>query len=121
VTGGRPARGHLRADAAVDTLGALLDALRAAMVAGDLPALEDVRARIQGVLSDPAWRRDAACGADPARLREALALAGVGAGLAARGESHAARALATLAPAPSLYTASGALGARGGGSRGVAA
>ncbi len=121
MTAGRPDRGAVRADAAVEAIGALLDALRAAMVAGDLPALEDLRARIQGVLSDPSWRRDAACGADPTRLRAALALTGVGAGLAARGESHAARALAALAPTPSLYTASGALGARGGASRGVAA
>ncbi len=114
-------RGAARADAAADALAELLGAMRAAMVAGDLPALEALRARTQAVLADPAWRRDLSDGADPGRLRAVRALAGVGAALAARGESHAARALAALAPSPSLYTASGALGARSGATRGVSA
>jgi DNA-binding GntR family transcriptional regulator len=109
------------AEKAIGTLEALLETQRRAMIAGDVPALGDASARIHALLSDPAWRRDAARSRDPLRVRTALKTAAVNAGLAARGEAHAARALSALDAAPSLYTASGALGAQGGRPRGVSA
>jgi hypothetical protein len=109
------------AEKAVGALEALLDAQRRAMVAGDVPALDDASTRIHALLSDPAWRRDAARSRDPMRVRAALKTAAVNAGLAARGEAQAARALSALGAAPDLYTASGALGGRGGRSRGISA
>ncbi len=123
MTAGRPDPVTGSADAAVDSLGARLDALRAAMIAGDVPAIEEARARLQALLSDPAWRQDASRGTAPARLEAALRRIAVDAALAARGEAYSARALAALAPSPSpsLYTSSGALGARGGPSRAVSA
>jgi hypothetical protein len=119
----RPARAPSAAAAqkAVDALEALLDAQRRAMVAGDVRALDASSARIHALLSDPAWRREAARSRDPVRVRTALKTAAVNAGLAARGEAHAARALSALGATPALYTASGALGARGARSRGVTA
>lgn len=106
---------------AIGALEALLETQRRAMIAGDLAALGDTSARIHALLSDPAWRRDAARSRDPVRVRTALKTAAVNAGLAARGEAHAARALSALGTAPSLYTASGALGAQSGRQRGVSA
>ena len=109
------------AERAIGTLEALLETQRAALVSGDVAALADVHARIHALLSDPAWKRDAARGRSPRRVREALRTAALNAGLAARGEAQAARALASLGQAPSVYTARGALGAGGASSRGLSA
>ena len=113
--------GRAAADAAIESIAALLDELRDAMVLGDVATLEQARTRLQALMSDPAWRDDAGQAPDPARLRAAPGAAAVGAGLAARGEAQAARALAALAVTPALYTAAGGLGARGATSRGVSA
>ena len=110
-----PAAGG-RALAALETL---LEAQRRAMSAGDLAAMQTAHASIHGLLSDPAWRRDAARSGARTRVQAALKSAAINAGLAARGEAHAARALAALGQSPSLYTASGALGAKNGPSRGL--
>ena len=120
MSGARPVRapGPVAAEKAIGALEALLAAQRRALVAGDVPALSDLNARIHAMLSDPSWRRDAARSRTPARVRDALRTAALNAGLAARGEAQAARALSTLGPAPSLYTAAGTLGARGGPARG---
>jgi hypothetical protein len=99
----------------------LLEVQRHAMSAGDLAAMQTAHAGIHGLLSDPAWRRDAARSGAPVRVQDALKSAAINAGLAARGEAHAARALAALGQSPSLYTASGALGAKSGPSRGLSA
>jgi len=107
-----------RALAALETL---LEAQRRAMSAGDLAAMQTAHAGIHGLLSDPAWRRDAARSGAPIRVQAALKSAAINAGLAARGEAHAARALAALGQSPSLYTATGALGAKSGSSRGLSA
>jgi hypothetical protein len=107
-----------RALAALETL---LEAQRSAMSAGDLAALQDAHTGIHGLLSNPAWRRDAARGPSQIRVQAALKAAAINAGLAARGEAHAARALAALGESPALYTASGALGAKNGPSRGLSA
>jgi hypothetical protein len=109
------------AEKAIGALEALLETQRRAMIAGDVPALGDASMRIHALLSDPAWRRDAARSRGAVRVRTALETAAVNAGLAARGEAQAARALSALGAAPSLYTSSGALGAQGGRSRGVSA
>ena len=98
---------------AIGALEALLGEQRAAMVAGDVAALGSVHARIHALLSDAAWRGDAACGRSPMRVRAALKAAAINAGLAARGEAQAARSLSAMGAAPALYTASGALGAQG--------
>jgi hypothetical protein len=108
-------------DGAIDAVATLLDALRRAMIAGDLPAMEASRTRLHGLLAEPASRRGVAPLASAARLGGVLASASVAAGVAARGEAQAARALQALTPSPSLYTASGALGARGGAARGRSA
>jgi hypothetical protein len=100
-----PAAGE-RALGALETL---LAAQRRALVAGDLPELEQSHVRIHAMLSDPAWRQDAARARSPARLRAAMTSAAVNAGLAARGEARAARALSALGATPGLYTASGGL------------
>ena len=73
--------------------------------------MQTAHAGIHGLLSDPAWRRDAARSGARTRVQAALKSAAINAGLAARGEAHAARALAALGQSPSLYTATGALGA----------
>ncbi|MFN7645176.1 MAG: hypothetical protein ACK5PW_19175 [Burkholderiales bacterium] len=112
----QPTTAGERALAALETL---LEAQRSAMSAGDLAAMQDAHAGIHGLLSNPAWRRDAALGPSQIRVRAALKAAAINAGLAARGEAHAARALAALGERPSLYTASGALGAKNGPSRGL--
>jgi hypothetical protein len=94
---------------ALVALEALLAAQRNAMTAGDLAALEQSHTRIHALLSDPDWRHDAARVRSPVRLRTALKSAAINAGLAARGEAHAARALSALGAAPGLYTPSGGL------------
>jgi hypothetical protein len=104
----------------------LLATQRQALAAGDLTALEQAHARIHAMLSDPGWRRDAARTRSTTRLRTALKRAALNAGLAARGEAHAARALSSLGVSPGLYNASGGLAAgvppaHGGSSRGVSA
>lgn len=109
------------ADRAIEALERLLDDQRAALVAGDVPTLEAVHARIHALLSDPDWKRAAARASSPRRVRDALRAAALNAGLAARGEAQAARALAAIGQAPSVYTAKGALGARNGPSRGLSA
>lgn len=115
------APGRADGDTAIERLETLLGGLRAAMVDGDVAALEASRAGMQALLSDAAWRRAVAREVGPARLRELLRHVTVDAGLAARGEAYAARALSALTRAPSLYTASGALGTRSGASRAVSA
>ncbi|RPH42864.1 MAG: hypothetical protein EHM87_15570 [Burkholderiales bacterium] len=107
-----------RAIAALETL---LEAQRSAISAGDVAAMQTAHADIHGLLSNPSWRRDAARGPSQARVRAALQSAAINAGLAARGEAHAARALAAIGGTTSLYTASGALGARSGATRGLSA
>jgi hypothetical protein len=102
----------------------LLDAHRDALAAGDPAAIEQASRQLQSLLSDADWRRAVARSAAPSRLRAALASAAINAALAARGDSHAARSLAALGLAPSLYTATGGLGGtsgRGASARGVSA
>jgi hypothetical protein len=99
---------------------------RNAMASGDLPALEQVNAGIHALLADPDWRRDAARTRTGPRLRTALKSAAINAGLAARGEAHAARALSALGATPALYTATGSIAGSGfppagGPSRGLSA
>jgi hypothetical protein len=113
-----PATASERALAALEIL---LEAQRAAMSAGDTGAMQTAQEGIHGLLSNPAWRRDAALGRSQQRVRAALQSAAINAGLAARGEAHAARALTALGGSLSLYTATGALGAQNGASRGLAA
>jgi hypothetical protein len=110
-------------DRAIGALEALLAVQRQAMAAGDLPALEQSHARIHAMLSDAGWRRDAARTRSTTRLRTALKAAALNAGLAARGEAHAARTLSALGVSPGLYGARGsfAAGAPGGPSRGLSA
>lgn len=117
--GGAP--GRVGGGAAIEQLESLLDGLRAAMVAGDVAAMEDSRARMQALLSDAAFRKAVAREAGADSLRALLQHAAVDAGLAARGEAYAARGLSVLTRSSSLYTASGSLGTRSGASRGVAA
>ncbi len=97
---------------ALDALQAAIAEQRDAMVAGDLPAIERASARLAALLADRAWRQDAALSAPPARrrLRAALLAASVNAGVAARGDAHAARTLAAMGVSPGLYTASGGWG-----------
>lgn len=109
------------AERAIGALEALLAAQRAALVAGDVGALSATHSRINTLLSDPAWRRDVARGRSPQRVRAALRAAALNAGLAARGEAQAARALAAIGHVPSVYTARGALDAGAGRSRGRSA
>jgi hypothetical protein len=106
---------------AIEALERLLDAQRAALVDGDVTVLEAIHERIHALLSDPVWKHAAARDRSPHRVRRALRAAALNAGLAARGEAQAARALAAMGLAPSLYTSKGALGARGGPSRGLSA
>lgn len=108
---------------ALDALEAALAEQRDAMVAGDLAAIERASARLGALLADRSWRLDAALTSPPARrrLRDALVAASVNAGIAARGDAHAARALAAIGVSPGLYTASGAWGGRTGPGRSVAA
>jgi hypothetical protein len=106
---------------AIGALEALLGEQRVAMVAGDVAALQSVHDRIHTLLSDAAWRRDAARGRSPLRVRAALKAAAINAGLAARGEAQAARSLSAMGAAPALYTASGALGPHGARPRGLTA
>jgi len=111
---------------ALGALEALLATQRQAMTAGDLPALEQAHGRIHALLADPAWRGDAARTRSTTRLRTALKAAALNAGLAARGEAHAARALAALGASPALYTATGGFSGggfpgAGGTSRGLSA
>lgn len=106
---------------ALGALEALLALQRQAMIAGDLPALEDSHTRIHALLSDPEWRRDAARARSQLRLRAAIKTAAINVGLAARGEAQAARSLAALGIAPGLYDATGGLSGRGIRSRGISA
>jgi hypothetical protein len=108
---------------ALNALEQLLHSQREAMVAGDLVALQGAHARIHALLNNPSWQRDAAKGTSVNRLRNALRTAAVNAGLAARGEAQAARALATLGvgQAPGVYNAAGSMTRRSGPSRGYAA
>ncbi len=111
---------------ALGALEALLATQRQAMAAGDLPALEQVHGRIHALLADPAWRRDAARTRSTTRLRTALKSAALNAGLASRGEAHAARALSALGASPAFYTASGGFAggsfpSASGGARGLSA
>jgi hypothetical protein len=112
---------HAAGERALAALETLLETQRRAMSAGDVGAMQAAHADIHGLLSNPAWRRDAARVPSQTRVRAALQSAAINAGLAARGEAHAARALAALGGAPSLYTATGGLGARSGPSRGLSA
>ena len=108
---------------ALNALEQLLHSQREAMVAGDLVALQGAHAKIHALLNNPSWQRDAAKGTSVNRLRNALRTAAVNAGLAARGEAQAARALATLGvgQAPGVYNAAGSMTRRSGPSRGYAA
>jgi len=106
---------------ALSALEALLALQRQAMIAGDLPALEDSHTRIHALLSDPEWRRDAARVRSQLRLRAAIKTAAINVGLAARGEAQAARSLAALGIAPGLYNATGGLSGRAIRSRGISA
>jgi hypothetical protein len=108
---------------ALNALEQLLHSQREAMVAGDLVALQGAHARIHALLNNPSWQRDAAKVTSVNRLRNALRTAAVNAGLAARGEAQAARALATLGvgQAPGVYNAAGSMTRRSGPSRGYAA
>jgi len=108
---------------ALNALEQLLHSQREAMVAGDLVALQGAHAKIHALLNNPSWQRDAAKGTSVNRLRNALRSAAVNAGLAARGEAQAARALATLGvgQAPGVYNAAGSMTRRSGPSRGYAA
>ena len=102
----------------------LLDAHRHALAAGDPAAIEEASRQLQSLLSDADWRRAAVRTAAPSQVRAALGSAAINATLAARGDSHAARSLAALGLAPSLYTASGGLGGppgRGASARGISA
>jgi Ser/Thr protein kinase RdoA (MazF antagonist) len=124
LTTARDARtppGPAAGERAIAALEALLGAQRAAMLAADVAALADAHGRIHALLSDPGWRRDAARLRSPLRVRTALKAAAINAGLAARGEAQAARALAALGVAPGLYTASGGLGGRDARGRGITA
>jgi hypothetical protein len=107
----------------LNALEQLLHSQREAMVAGDLVALQGAHAKIHALLNNPSWQRDAAKGTSVNRLRNALRTAAVNAGLAARGEAQAARALATLGvgQAPGVYNAAGSMTRRSGPSRGYAA
>lgn len=118
-----PARPPETAARALAALEALLAEQRAALVAGDLAAIDATTGRLHALLADTGWRRDLPR-ATPAlrrRLRAALLAAGVNAGAAARGESHAARSLAAIGTTPGLYTAAGAWGRGAAPGRGVAA
>lgn len=108
-------------ESALAALESLLAAQRTAMSAGDTGAMQAAQESIHTLLSNPAWRRDAALDPSHQRVRAALQSAAINAGLAARGEAHAARALTALGGSLSLYTATGALGAQNGPSRGLAA
>lgn len=116
-----PGSAAATAERAISALESLLAEQRRALVAGDVAGLEAVHGRIHALLSDPSWKRAAARGRSPQRVREALSAAALNAGLAARGEAQAARALASIGQGPSVYTSKGALGARGGPSRGLSA
>jgi hypothetical protein len=108
---------------ALSALEQLLHTQREAIVTGDLGALQSAHAQIHALLNNPGWQRDAAKGNSVNRLRSALRTAAVNAGLAARGEAQAARALATMGvgQAPGVYNAAGAMTRRTGPSRGYAA
>ena len=108
---------------ALNALEQLLHSQREAIVAGDLGALQGAHAKIHALLNNPGWQRDAAKGTSVNRLRSALRTAAVNAGLAARGEAQAARALATMGvgQAPGVYNAAGSMARRSGPSRGYAA
>ena len=108
---------------ALNALEQLLHSQREAIVTGDLGALQGAHAKIHALLNNPSWQRDAAKGTSVNRLRNALRTAAVNAGLAARGEAQAARALATLGvgQAPGVYNAAGSMTRRSGPSRGYAA
>jgi uncharacterized protein (DUF2267 family) len=108
---------------ALDAIEAVLAAQRDAMVAGDPAAIEQASARLHALLADRSWRHDAALAAPDARrrLRAVLLAASVNAGVAARGDAHAARALAAIGVSPGLYTASGGWGGPTSGGRGVSA
>jgi len=108
---------------ALDALEAALREQRRAMVAGDLPAIDQAGARLGAVLADRTWRQDPALAAPAARrrLREAMRAAAVNAAVAARGDAQAARALEAIGVAPGLYTASGGWGGATAAGRGVSA
>jgi len=108
---------------ALNALEQLLHTQREAIVSGDLGALQSAHAQIHALLNNPGWQRDAAKGNSVNRLRSALRTAAVNAGLAARGEAQAARALATMGvgQAPGVYNAAGSMTRRTGPSRGYAA
>ena len=95
---------------ALQALERLLDVQRAALIAGDLTALETTTQQLAALLADAAWQRDAACGPAAPALRQAIGNARASAALAARGESHALRALTALTGRDPLYTARGARG-----------
>jgi hypothetical protein len=117
--GARPPSGPAAGERAIAALEALLGAQREAMLAADVAALAELHPRIHALICDAGWRRDAARVRSPLRVRTALKTAAINAGLAARGEAQAARALAALGAAPGLYTATGALGGRDLRGRGV--
>jgi hypothetical protein len=94
---------------ALDALESTLHAHREAMTAGDLPAMDATQARIRALLSDPHWRACARADAVADRLRGALRDTALDASLAARGQSHAGRALAALGLGPQVYTPAGSL------------
>ena len=95
---------------AVQALQRLLDSQRTAIVAGDLAALETTTQQLAALLADVAWQRDAARSPAAPALRRAIGGARASAALAARGESHALRALTALTGRDPLYTARGARG-----------
>jgi hypothetical protein len=114
-------RGTGPGERALQALETLLDAQRRAMTTGDVSAMEQAHAQIHALLSDAGWRRDAARGRSQPRLRAALKAAALNAGLAARGEAQAARALAALGVTPGLYTATGGYAGGANPARGVSA
>lgn len=99
------------AGGAIESLERLLEAQRRALVDADLGALGTLHDRIHALITDPSWRRAAARDISMPRVRAALRQAAINAGVAARGEANAARALAALGVASALYTPTGALGA----------
>jgi hypothetical protein len=64
---------------ALAALEALLEAQRRAMSAGDLAAMQDAHANLHGLLSNPAWRRDAARAPSQIRVQAALKAAAINA------------------------------------------
>jgi len=106
---------------ALQALESLLESQRQAMTAGDLSAMEHARSQIHALLSDPSWRREAARSAAPPRLLASRGAAALNAGLAARGEAQAVRALAALGVTAGLYDAGGGYAGGSNPTRGISA